>query len=133
MADTIQFDLVSPTKLVASQAVDMVVVPGGEGDLGVLPGHSLLIGTVRPGVIDIHEGGKVTNRIFVAGGFVEVNPETCTVLAEEAVPVADIDRAAATQRLQDAQKALADADDAKAKNAAEGEVKVAEAMIAAAG
>ena len=133
MADTIQFDLVSPEKLVASQAVEMVVVPGGEGDLGVLPGHSLLIGTVRPGVIDIHEGGKVTNRIFVAGGFVEVNPETCTVLAEEAVPVADIDRAAATQRLQDAQKALADADDAKAKNAAEGEVKVAEAMIAAAG
>ncbi|HBT41128.1 MAG TPA: ATP synthase F1 subunit epsilon, partial [Rhodospirillaceae bacterium] len=80
MADTIQFDLVSPTKLVASQAVDMVVVPGGEGDLGVLPGHSLLIGTVRPGVIDIHEGGKVTNSIFVAGGFVEVNPDTCTVL-----------------------------------------------------
>ncbi|UTW51342.1 ATP synthase F1 subunit epsilon [bacterium SCSIO 12827] len=132
MADTIQFDLVSPTKLVASQAVDMVVVPGGEGDLGVLPGHSLLIGTVRPGVIDIHEGGKVTNSIFVAGGFVEVNPETCTVLVEEATAVADIDKAAASQRLQDAQKALADADDARAKSAAESEVKVAEAMIAAA-
>lgn len=132
MADTIQFDLVSPTKLVASQAVDMVVVPGGEGDLGVLPGHSLLIGTVRPGVIDIHEGGKVTNSIFVAGGFVEVNPDTCTVLVEEATPVADIDKSAASQRLQDAQKALADADDAKAKSAAESELKVAEAMISAA-
>ena len=132
MADTIQFDLVSPTKLVASQAVDMVVVPGGEGDLGVLPGHSLLIGTVRPGVIDIHEGGKVTNSIFVAGGFVEVNPDTCTVLVEEATAVAAIDKTAANQRLQDAQKALADAGDAKAKSAAESEVKVAEAMIAAA-
>ncbi|PIW28791.1 MAG: F0F1 ATP synthase subunit epsilon [Rhodospirillales bacterium CG15_BIG_FIL_POST_REV_8_21_14_020_66_15] len=132
MADTIQFDLVSPEKLVASQAVDMVVVPGGEGDLGVLPGHSLLIGTVRPGVIDIHEGGKVTDRIFVAGGFVEVNPETCTVLAEEAVPVAEIDKAAASERLHAAQKALADADDAKAKADAEDAVKVAEAMVAAA-
>jgi len=132
MADTIQFDLVSPTKLVASQAVDMVVVHGGEGDLGVLPGHSLLIGTVRPGVIDIHEGGKVTNSIFVAGGFVEVNPDTCTVLVEEATAVTDIDKTAAGQRLQDAQKALADAGDAKAKSAAENEVKIAEAMVAAA-
>jgi F-type H+-transporting ATPase subunit epsilon len=132
MADTIQFELVSPTKVVASQAVEMVVVPGGEGDLGVLPGHSLLIGTVRPGVIDIHEGGKVTDRIFVAGGFVEVNPETCTVLVEEATHVADIDKSAASERLQGAQKALADAADAKAKSAAESEIKVAEAMIAAA-
>jgi F-type H+-transporting ATPase subunit epsilon len=132
MADTIQFDLVSPEKLVASQAVDMVVVPGGEGDLGVLPGHSLLIGTVRPGVIAVHEGGKVTNRIFVAGGFVEVNPENCTVLAEEALPVAEIDKAAANDRLQEAQKALTDAADAKAKADAEAAVKVAEAMIAAA-
>ena len=132
MADTIQFELVSPTKVVASQAVDMVVVPGGEGDLGVLPGHSLLIGTVRPGVIDIHEGGKVTNSIFVAGGFVEVNPDTCTVLVEEATAVTDIDKTAAGQRLQDAQKALADAGDAKAKSAAENEVKIAEAMVAAA-
>ena len=85
MADTIQFDLVSPERLVASEPVEMVVVPGGEGDLGVLPGHSLLIGTVRPGVIDIHEGGKVKAQIFVAGGFAEVTAERCTVLAEEAV------------------------------------------------
>ena len=133
MADTIQFDLVSPEKLVASQAVDMVVVPGGEGDLGVLPGHSLLIGTVRPGVIDIHEGGKVSNKIFVAGGLVEINPETCTVLAEEAVPVADIDKAAANDRLQEAQKALAEAGDDKAKADAESAVTIAEAMVAAAG
>ena len=132
MADTIQFDLVSLEKLVASQAVEMVVVPGSEGDMGVLPGHSLLIGTIRPGVIDVHEGGNVTNRIFVSGGFVQVDPETCTVLADEAVAVADIDKAAATDRLQSAQKALADAgDDTRAD--AEAEVKVAEALVAAAG
>mgnify|MGYP001233195092 FL=1 len=132
MADTIQFDLVSLEKLVASQPVEMVVVPGSEGDMGVLPGHSLLIGTIRPGVIDVHEGGNVTNRIFVSGGFVQVDPETCTVLADEAVAVADIDKAAATDRLQSAQKALADAgDDTRAD--AEAEVKVAEALVAAAG
>ena len=131
MADTIQFDLVSPERLVASEAVEMVVVPGGEGDLGVLPGHSLLIGTVRPGVIDIHEGGKVKASIFVAGGFVEVNPETCTVLAEEAVPVGEIDKAQATERLETAKKALSDAADDKAKSDAEAAIKVAEAMVAA--
>ena len=133
MADRIQFDLVSPERLVASEAVEMVVVPGGEGDLGVLPGHSLLIGTVRPGVIQIHEGGKVKDSIFVAGGFVEINPETCTVLAEEAVKVADLDRGKATERLEGARKALAEAGDDKAKAQAEAAVKVAEAMVAAAG
>ena len=132
MADTIQFDLVSPEKLVTSEAVEMVVVPGGEGDLGVLPGHSLLIGTVRPGVIQIHQGGKVREKIFVAGGFVEINPETCTVLAEEAVRVEHIDRTLAAERLESAKKALADAEDAKAKSQAESAVKVAEALIAAA-
>ena len=131
MADTIQFDLVSPERLVASEPVEMVVVPGGEGDLGVLPGHSLLIGTVRPGVIDIHEGGKVKAQIFVAGGFVEVNPETCTVLAEEAVPGGEIDKAQATERLETAKKALSDAADDKAKSDAEAAIKVAEAMVAA--
>jgi len=133
MADRIQFDLVSPERLVASEAVEMVVVPGGEGDLGVLPGHSLLIGTVRPGVIQIHEGGKVKDSIFVAGGFVEINPETCTVLAEEAIKVADLDRGEATARLEGARKAVAEAGDATAKAKAEAAVKVAEAMVAAAG
>ena len=84
----------------------MVVVPGGDGDIGVLPGHSLLIGTVRPGVIDIHEGGKVKEKIFVAGGFAEVTPERCTVLAEEAMPLSDL-----TVELADARQKQADEDD----------------------
>ena len=70
MADTnpstIEFELVSPAKLLISEPVEMVVVPGAEGDIGVLPGHSPLIATVRPGIIDIHDGGKVRDRIFVA-------------------------------------------------------------------
>ncbi len=95
MADKLQFELVSPEKLLLSEAVAMVVVPGGEGNFGVLPGHSLLISTVRPGVIDVYadEQTAITERIFVSGGFAEVTPERCTVLADEALPIASLDRA----------------------------------------
>ncbi len=131
MAETVEFELVSPQKLLKSEAVEMVVVPGGDGDIGVLPGHSLLISTLRPGVIDIHEGGKVRESIFVGGGFLEISPERCTVLTEESTPVGDIDKAAADARLSAANDALASADDAT-RVAAEASVKVAEAMVAAA-
>jgi F-type H+-transporting ATPase subunit epsilon len=95
MADKLQFELVSPEKLLLSEPVGMVVVPGAEGNFGVLPGHALLISTVRPGVIDVYEDRTVTERIFVSGGFAEVTPERCTVLADEAVPLSSLDRAAA--------------------------------------
>ncbi len=131
MAETVEFELVSPAKLLKSEAVEMVVVPGGDGDIGVLPGHSLLITTVRPGVIDIHEGGKVRESIFVEGGFCEVSPERCTVLAEQAILLGDLDRGAAEARLNEANAALSSAADAD-KAAAEVEVKKAEAMVAAA-
>ncbi|MDD9876954.1 MAG: F0F1 ATP synthase subunit epsilon [Magnetovibrio sp.] len=130
-AATVEFELVSPQKLVASEPVEMVVVPGAEGDLGVLPGHSPLIATVRPGVIDIHEKGKVRERIFVGGGFAEVSPERCTVLAEEAVPVADIDRAAAEARLAEAKEKAAQAGEDEAAEAAR-QVAIAEGLVAAA-
>jgi F-type H+-transporting ATPase subunit epsilon len=95
MADKLQFELVSPEKLLLSEPVGLVVVPGGEGNFGVLPGHSLLIATVRPGVIDVYEDGlpTVTQRIFVSGGFAEVTPERCTVLADEAMALSSLDRA----------------------------------------
>src|SRR5260221_3861727 len=93
MADKVQFELVSPEKLLLSEAVDMVVVPGTEGNFGVVAGHSLLISTVRPGVIDVYEGNEISERIFVSGGFVEVTAERCTVLADEAVPLSSLDAA----------------------------------------
>ena len=131
MTDTVEFELVSPAKLLKSEPVEMVVVPGAEGDLGVLPGHSALIATVRPGVIDIHEGGSVKERIFVAGGFCEISPKRCTVLAEEAIEVSAIDKIAAQKRLEDATLAWKNADDAN-KAKAEAERRIAEAMVAAA-
>lgn len=112
MADNaVQFELVSPEKLLLSEEVEMVVIPGAEGDFGVLPGHSPVISTVRPGVIHIFEGGSVKTRIFVAGGFAEVTAERCTVLAEEAVSLDDIDRDQVEQALKDAMEDITDAGD----------------------
>ena len=131
--DKVEFELVSPEKLMISERVAMVVVPGEEGDFGVLARHAPVISTVRPGVINVHNGGKITERIFVAGGFAEVTAARCTVLAEQAVPIAEIDRAAAEQQLRDAREDLADAKDEAERRAAEKQIAVAEAMIQAAG
>ena len=112
MADNaVQLELVSPEKLLFSEEVEMVVVPGAEGDFGVLPGHTPVISTVRPGVIYIFKGGSVKTRIFVAGGFAEVTAERCTVLSEEAVPLDDIDREQVEKDLQIANGDIADAGD----------------------
>ena len=128
----VAFELVSPERLLLSEDVDMVVVPGEEGDFGVLTRHAPMISTLRPGVIQVHNGGSVTERIFVAGGFAEVTPERCTVLAEEALAVGDIDRAATEQRLSDAKDDLLDAKSDSEKAAAERQIKVAEEMLKAA-
>ena len=131
MAEEFSFELVSPEKLLLAEEVDMVVVPGAEGDFGVLVGHAPLISSLRPGVIDTYNGGKVADRIFVAGGFAEVTGERCTVLAEEAIPVKDIDSANAEERLKVAKEAISGADNDTLLNAAEIEITVAEAMLAA--
>src|SRR5215813_11278725 len=110
MAGTLQFDLVSPERLLLSEQVEQVIVPGAEGDFGALPEHSNLISLVRPGVLYVYKGGQQTNRIFIGGGFAEVTATSCTVLAEQATPVGDIDRSAAERAVADARE---DVDDAK--------------------
>ena len=94
MADRIEFELVTPERLIISTMVEMVVVPGTEGNFGVLPGHAPLISTIRPGTVDIYEGRAITERIFVVGGIAEVTPERCTVLADEATAADALDRGA---------------------------------------
>jgi F-type H+-transporting ATPase subunit epsilon len=128
MPDPFTFDLVSPEKLLLSEDVEMVVVPGAEGDFGVLIGHAPLISALRPGVIGTYTGNTVDKRIFVAGGFAEVTGERCTVLAEEAVPVEDIDQAAAESRIAAARDAIGSAESDAARGQAEMELAVAEAM-----
>jgi len=131
MADKVNFELVSPERLLVSDQYDMVVIPGGDGDFGVLPQHAPLISTIRPGVIDIHDGGRVTHQVFVDGGFAEVLPDRCTVLAQEAVMVGDIDRAAAEERLRNAELEVRDAESDGERARAENRVLVLNAMIEA--
>jgi len=97
----VKFELVSPEKLLVSEEVDMVVVPGTEGYFGVLPGHAPLISSLRPGTIDVYDGKVIAERIFVAGGFAEVTNRRCTVLADEAIRLASLDRPALEAELAD--------------------------------
>ena len=107
--ERVEFELVTPERLVISRGVDMVVVPGAEGDFGVLPGHTPMISTVRPGIVNVDEGREIVERMFVAGGFAEVTAARCTVLADRAVAVDELDRAEAEQTLKDAREDLEDA------------------------
>lgn len=94
MASELHFELVSPETLLYNKHVALVTIPGEDGDFGVLQGHVPLIASIRPGVLEVfdHENGPVTDRIFVAGGFAEVTNERCTILAEEALMVSELDR-----------------------------------------
>jgi F-type H+-transporting ATPase subunit epsilon len=124
------FELVTPMVLAVSEDVDMVVVPGVDGDFGVLPGHTSVLTTIRPGVINMYTESKVTKSLFVEGGFAEVNPQGCIVLAEAVIDVAEISAGDAQARLATARdELLNNINDASAKN----EVKVAKAMVMAAG
>ncbi len=128
--DKIELEVVTPGKLLLSESADMVVVPGGEGDFGVLPGHAPMLSGVRPGTIQIFEGDKVVKSVFVESGIAEVSGGRCTVLAEEAFNVSDLDRATAEARLQAARDAQsADKDHVDGKNSQE--ILIAEAMLAA--
>jgi F-type H+-transporting ATPase subunit epsilon len=131
MADKVAFELVSPERLLISAEVDMVVVPGTEGDFGVLPGHAPLVSSVRPGVIEIHDEGKAADRIFIAGGFAEVTGAGCTVLAEEAVPVAELDRPGLEQRISDAEEDLEDAQTDDERHKAEATLALLRQMLQA--
>lgn len=130
--DTLQFELVSPERLLVSRDVGMVVVPGAEGDFGVLRDHAPLISTVRPGVIDVYDDGTtISDRIFVSGGFAEVTGERCTVLADQAIPLKDLDRTAVQKELEDLQRELAGAGDDGARGHLAARIEAAEAKLAA--
>lgn len=98
---TFNFELVSPERKLMSGPAKMVVIPGEEGDFGVLPGHSALVASIRPGVVEITmDGSADVQRIFIAGGFADVSPTNCTVLAEEAVNVNDLNQADLEQTIR---------------------------------
>ena len=106
MADKIHFDLVSPERMLLSEDVDMVTLPGTEGYLGVLAGHAPTITGLRPGVIEVKGGSTAELKLFVRGGFAEIDASKVIVLAEEAIPMGDFDIAALDQRIQDTEEDL---------------------------
>lgn len=109
MADKLHFTLVSPEKEILSDEVDMVEAPGAEGAFGVLPNHAPFMSVLAPGVVKVKKGSE-EKRIFVRGGFAEVTPVGLTVLAEEAINVADLSAEMIAQRIKNAEEDLADAD-----------------------
>jgi F-type H+-transporting ATPase subunit epsilon len=106
---TFHFDLVSPEQLVFSGEVEHVVVPGTEGEFGVLAGHAPLVAMLKPGILKIL--GPNEQRILVVGGFAEVGPEGLTVLADRAMPVDEVDPAVLAGEIKDTEEDVADAKD----------------------
>ena len=102
MENTISFDLVSPENLVFNDKVGMIIVPGKEGDIGVLPGHSKLLSSLRPGRVMVYgENKNLLKSFFVSAGFVEINPEKCIVLAEEVQEMTALDKNIIEQQIRD--------------------------------
>ncbi|EKF41915.1 F0F1 ATP synthase subunit epsilon [Nitratireductor indicus] len=119
MADAFKFDLVSPERLLVSQEVESVVIPGTEGELTVMANHAPTMTSVKPGVLTVKAAGGGTERYVVFGGFADILPEGCTVLAESAVHVDDINREDLARRIQDAREDVADAEDHETRLRAE--------------
>ncbi len=115
---TLSFELVSPEKLVFSGEATEVIIPGAEGEFGVLAGHGPFVGMLKPGILTIRAAGAV-QRFFVRGGFAEVNAAGLTVLAEQAVPADELDREHLQQQIQNAREDLADAKSDEARQRAE--------------
>ena len=115
MAEPMQFDLVSPERLLVSAEVESVVVPGSEGYFTVLARHAPLISTLKPGLVEVKELSGAVRKFFVRGGFADVTPAGLTLLAEQAIPLDDFDAAALEQEIRNAEEDLSDAADNQLK------------------
>lgn len=131
MADKLHFALVSPERELFNGEVDHVVVPGSEGEFGVMPNHAPVMSVIKPGALRVINDGA-ERRIFVNGGFADVTPEGLTVLAEEAVDLADVTAADLEQQLKNAQEDLRDANSDEKRETAQRALARAEALKAAA-
>ncbi|MBZ9848530.1 F0F1 ATP synthase subunit epsilon [Mesorhizobium sp. CA14] len=119
MAEAFKFELVSPEKLLVSEQVESVVIPGAEGEMTVMAQHAPVMTTIKPGVVTIKTAGGKEERFVVFGGFADILPSGCTLLAESATHVNDIDRADLARRIQEAKEDAADAKDDESRSKAE--------------
>lgn len=119
MAESFQFELVSPERLLVSEQVESVVIPGAEGEMTVMANHAPVMTTIKPGVVTLKAASGQEERYVVFGGFADILPTGCTLLAESAVSVKDIDRADIARRIQEAREDVADAKDEGTRTKAE--------------
>jgi F-type H+-transporting ATPase subunit epsilon len=119
MAQAFKFDLVSPERLLLSESVISVVIPGTDGEMTVMAMHAPTMTSLKPGVVTVNRGSG-SDRYVVFGGFADITPESCTLLAESAVHVSEIDKSEIDSRIQFAREDLKDAkDDASRAKASE--------------
>jgi len=129
---TFRFELVSPERLVFAGEVSQVDVPGEEGEFGVLAGHAPYIATLKPGLLTIHGDGE-PQRIVVRGGLAEMGPTGLTVLAEQAVPVAEIDTAMIAQAIKDCEEDVVDAHNDMSRDRAQARLEQLQTLRSALG
>lgn len=110
MSNKFKIEITTPSKLAYSGEVDMAVIPGEEGELGVLVNHAETMTTLKNGVINLYQGDVIKDRVFVAGGFSEINPDEVSVLATDAEDLSKVDKKEIEQRISDAQIQLKVAD-----------------------
>ena len=132
---TTQLELVTPEALLMSEPVEMVVVPGVDGDMGVMADHAPTVSTLRPGLVNIYDdmSGPVSRQVFVAGGVAEISGESCIILAEEAVNLDDLSMEGAKSRLSEAEAAMSGSNSDGEKAQAEAALQIAQAQVAALG
>jgi F-type H+-transporting ATPase subunit epsilon len=128
---TFHFELVSPERQLFEGPVESVVVPGSEGDMTVMANHAPLMTTLRAGVVAVSDGKGAARRLFVRGGFCDINASGLTILAEVAVPVEEIEPARVADQMKSAEESLRDAKSPEARERAEERLSGLKEMMAA--
>jgi F-type H+-transporting ATPase subunit epsilon len=114
----LHFELVSPARLLFSGDVASVIIPGTEGEMTILPQHAPVLSTLRPGIVTVAKDGGTSEKIFVRGGFAEVNAKGLTVLAETAIPMSELDASAMSAQIKTAEDEVTAAKDDEGKRKA---------------
>ena len=129
MAGVIQLELVTPEELLFSNPVEFAVVPGSEGDFGVLPGHTPFVSQLRTGVVRVYENGQVDKRLFVSAGFAEVTNEKCVILADEAIEVESAKIGDVKKRVEENRIVIKEAQDEFERARASAALEISEALL----
>ncbi|MGN7438692.1 MAG: ATP synthase F1 subunit epsilon [Alcanivorax sp.] len=133
MSNLIQFELVSPEKKLVSEPYYLAEIPGDDGIFGVMQGHCSLLSSLKPGVVRLQKekGASEKEEIFIAGGFADVTANNCTVLAEEAIPVKDLNKESLEQLLTDLNEDINLAEEKTDKKHIQDKIDITKAKITA--